>query len=240
MRAEAMNPGDYSAQLAGQYLSVGEVAMADRWQAKSKQNFGSANNYEVRKAFLEGRYDDAGRLARQGATATGLPGRPDVSPQALQILTDLDISAGRANEALARLLDNFPELSGSEPEFSSASGLFIVPVARALMALGQREQAMALLAKAEPWVRGRFRWTLGIPASSVVLARILSLEGKKAEALVELRAAVDAGNGVDWVFWTRDPAFDAIRDTPEFKQCVEIVKASNAKQLQAFRERPDL
>jgi hypothetical protein len=114
-------------------------------------------------------------------------------------------------------------------------------LAQAMIASGEQEAADRVLASAEAWTRTRQRWAIcQLTNCTLVLARILGVQGKRNEALVELRSAIDAGDGYDWQLWSRDPAFAAIADTPEFKQCVEIVKARNAQQLASLRARPEL
>jgi hypothetical protein len=71
-------------------------------------------------------------------------------------------------------------------------------------------------------------------------ARVLALRGRKQEALAALRAAEQAGwRGWGWR-WVRDlpPAFDSIRDDPEFKAIFADIERDMVRQRAELAKRP--
>jgi len=72
-----------------------------------------------------------------------------------------------------------------------------------------------------------------------VVARALALRGRKQEALAALRAAERAGWRWGWRFYRDlDPAFDSIRDEPEFKAIFADIERDMARQRAELAKRP--
>jgi len=70
-------------------------------------------------------------------------------------------------------------------------------------------------------------------------ARVLALRGRKQEALTALRAAERAGWRSDWrIYRDLDPAFDSIRDDPEFKAIFADIERDMARQRAELAKRP--
>jgi hypothetical protein len=71
-------------------------------------------------------------------------------------------------------------------------------------------------------------------------ARALALRGRKQEALTALRAAERAGwRGAAWrARRDFDPAFDSIRDEPEFKAIFADIERDMARQRAELAKRP--
>jgi hypothetical protein len=70
-------------------------------------------------------------------------------------------------------------------------------------------------------------------------ARVLALRGRKQEALTALRAAERAGWRSDWrIYRDLDPAFDSIRDDPEFKAIFADIERDMARQRAELAARP--
>jgi tetratricopeptide (TPR) repeat protein len=158
----------------------------------------------------------------------------------VDILARRALAAGRPADAAKLLQQYAPHLFTELAPLFDDQARLIPALSQALMETGDTERAQRLLAETESWTRsGRFSFIYRYPLT-VYRPRLLALQGRNADALVELRKAVDAGDGFDWQAWSRASEFKALATMPEFKACVEIVKARNAQQLAALRKLPEL
>ena len=218
------------------YGYLGDDATARKYLSLGHIEPGDTNTWGlVMQTQAEG--DDA-TVAREASRVVALS--PKVS-WAVNALARTQVAAGHASDAVALIRSSYPELMSNLRRFDPET-LAVVPVlALALTGDRRSEEAQLLLQNAEKAIssqgmqRSWFRFTLDL-----LLPRVLVLQGKKAEALSALRTAIQDGDGSTVRIWSRDPEFASIRDTPEFKQCVESAKARNAKQLESLRRQPEL
>jgi Tfp pilus assembly protein PilF len=222
------------------YLALGEESLAEEtfnaaYRAKvddSAANFGLAD-----LAFYRGKYRQAADYAARAWDMTVDKHSPRLV--AIPLLMRIDLAAGQPEAALARAHLAHPDLAEAPPKVTLDIIGMTPWYAQALIATGKRSEAQHVLALAERYLNSNPRLPVyyGI---TVLMPRILVLQGRKVEALTALRTAVDAGDGYDLWLWRDDPIFAPIAQTPEFLQCVELVRARNEQQRRSLREQPDL
>jgi hypothetical protein len=158
---------------------------------------------------------------------------------ALYVSSFADLEAGRIQTALSRYEKARPELFGKGPPAVDGSNWRVaIELVPFLQAAGHDERARLLLDRSEETIRGLPR--LGVKGYGVSDAQIFALRGQKDAALAALRAAERAGwRGPYWRWWlTRDPAFDSIRDEPEFKAVFADIERDMARQRAELAKRP--
>ncbi len=156
---------------------------------------------------------------------------------ALRLLGVIDYREGRYAESVARYWKAYPELSSATPRVDASNFETAVDMVPALQKLGRTDEARALLAGSEK-VMAKLPLLgagLGSRGRAPHDARALALRGRKQQALTALRAAERAG-------WRDsrdvDPAFDSIRDEPEFKAIFADIERDMARQRAELAKRP--
>jgi TolB-like protein/Flp pilus assembly protein TadD len=162
---------------------------------------------------------------------------------ALWLLGMIDYRQGRYGESVARYREAYPELFSAAPSVDVSNFVPAIDMVPALQKLGKTDEALALLAGSEkvmdklplPALLG-----LGGYGRAPHDARALALQGRKQEALTALRAAERAGwRGALWRYRRDvDPAFDSIRDDPEFKAIFADIGRDMARQRAELAARP--
>jgi tetratricopeptide (TPR) repeat protein len=153
--------------------------------------------------------------AQSAQKALALDPRDGTALYALAVVDQVngDIAAARARYASA-----YPELLGTEPPRVELDSYFnAVGLASILLRAGEDARARQLLDGSERIIRQLPR--LSMPGYGILDAQIHALRGDDAKALAALREAANAGwRGPFWRFYRdHDPAFDRIRNQPEFK-----------------------
>lgn len=155
-------------------------------------------------------------------------------------LAEIDISNGAVDRALERFEQAFPELLVDEPALENIDcSCSSVPLAAALLRVGETDRAERLLVLSESWNAGKPRQ--GNYGYGVNDVEIHALRGDTAKALRALREAEQAGwRSSVWRYY-RDfnPYFASIRDEPEFKAIFDDIErdlASQSKVLEQNRE----
>ena len=225
--------------LAMMYCDLGDDASCDRALRQAEER--SPDNAVV-NAFL-------GMRDLQGGDRNGAERRAgrilEANPRdsgALGLLGFIDYREGRYAESVARYRKAYPELFTAAPSIDAWNYTVAIDIVPALQKLGKTDEALALLAGSEkvmarlPMLGGGLKWE----GRATNDARALALRGRKQEALAALRAAEQAGwRGWGWR-WARDlqPAFDSIRDDPEFKAIFADIERDMARQRAELAKRP--
>jgi hypothetical protein len=142
---------------------------------------------------------------------------------------------------VARYRKAYPELFSAAPRVDASNFSTAIDMVPALQKLGRTDEALALLAGSEkvmarlPLLSAGF----GSDGRAPNEARVLALRGRNQEALTALRAAERAGWRSGWRFSRdADPAFDSIRDEPEFKAIFADIERDMARQRAELAARP--
>ena len=146
-----------------------------------------------------------------------------------------------ADEQHERALDVY---ATTYPELRDEPGLIIglhnyraaIDLALVFQQMGEWEKANDLLDQSHDFISGRPRlgWPGGYWISDVL---ILTLKGKKAEALAALRDGVDEDWRSLWWYYLRlDPNLESIRNEPEFQLIVSEIEADMFAQMRQIRE----
>ena len=155
---------------------------------------------------------------------------------ALMRVGHYEISAGQAANMLPGYKQVWPELVDKDPHVDGSSVIPAIELALVLQNTGSTESADRLLEQslvaltASP-LPGTHEY---VPQD----ARIRALLGNNNEALTILHRAVESGWRKDWwYYFEHDPAFNALRDKPQFEDIRSLVAADMAAQLERLNER---
>ncbi len=225
--------------LAMMYCDLGDDASCDRALRQAEERWPDnaiVNALLALRDLQGGDMNGAERRARRILEAN-----PRDSG-ALGLLGFIDYRDGRYAESVARYRKAYPELFTAAPRIDAWNYTVAIDIVPALQKLGKTDEALALLAGSEkvmarlPLLGGGLKWE----GRATNDARALALRGRKQEALAALRAAEQAGwRGWGWR-WVRDlqPAFDSIRDDPEFKAIFADIERDMARQRAELAKRP--
>jgi tetratricopeptide (TPR) repeat protein len=223
--------------LAILYSDLGDDAAFDRTLKEMHLRLPDSawvNGLLAGRALQGGDRSGAERYARRALQANPRDGG------ALEILGVIDYREGRYAESVARYRKAYPELFSAAPRVDAANFAVAIDVVPALQRLGRTDEAVALLAGSEKVMAGlplfgSLKWSGRAPNDALALA----LRGRKQEALAALRSAERAGWRLDWRFSRDlDPAFDSIRDDPEFKAIFADIERDMARQRAELAKRP--
>ena len=105
--------------------------------------------------------------------------------------------------------------------------------AQILDGIGDQQGARDILANTEDYLANRIvNWSFVEP----LYAKVYALLGRNDDAIEWLRLSVADGTLAWALAWMADPAFDRIRDEPEFQQLLNEIEAELAIQLERVRE----
>ncbi len=160
---------------------------------------------------------------------------------ALSVLGVVDYREGRYAESVARYRKAYPEMFSAAPRIGASDFTTAIDMVPALQKLGNTEEALALLAGSEKVMAKLplLGTATGLSGRAPHEARALALRGRKQAALTALRAAEQAGWRSSWRFHRDlDPAFDSIRDDPEFKAIFADIERDMVRQRAELAKRP--
>ena len=161
----------------------------------------------------------------------------------MSLLGGIDYREGRYVESVARYRNAYPELFMAAPRIDASNFMAAIDMVPALQKLGKTDEALALLAGSEK-VMAKLPLlpllVLELRGRAPNDAGALALRGRKQEALTALRAAEREGwRGALWQYRRDfDPAFDSIRDEPEFKAIFADIERDMARQRAELAKRP--
>jgi TolB-like protein/lipopolysaccharide biosynthesis regulator YciM len=183
-------------------------------------------------------YAYRGEFAQAESAAKRLLTIRSWQPTALRMLRDADLRAGKALRARVRYATAYPELFMREvPALDLSSARAAIDLALVLRTTGEDDRARVLLDRAEEVMRRRGPMSqFGYSFSD---AEIQSLRGRRAEALVELRQALQQGRRAGWRYHRDfDPNLESIRNEPEFKAIFAEIERDMVGQRAALATRP--
>jgi TolB-like protein/Tfp pilus assembly protein PilF len=233
-KAAALDPDSPSQQLAWLYWNLGDDPSVDRMlrQAEGRWPDNTAVNMALALRRLQG--GDASGAERHARRALDADPREST---ALWLLGIIDYRRGRYAESVGRYREAYPELLSAAPRIDAANFTVAVDMVPSLQKAGKTDDALVLLAGSEQ-VMARLP-LLGLQGYAPYDAVALALRGRKQEALAALRAAERAGWRGGWrALRDLDPAFDSIRDEPEFKAIFADIERDMARQRAELAKRP--
>jgi TolB-like protein/Tfp pilus assembly protein PilF len=191
----------YHAVLLGNvYANLGDLKQAGYWSEQAiKMNPDSlySNMGMFEHSVLLGEEESAKKYGRKILELTR---KKYITGYVLNYFQDLDLKAGRYNEARKWFADAYPELLDTKTvnigliNYESA-----ISFAHALINKGEKKHANLLLNKSLEYIKTLPR--LGGYGYGIADARICMLQGKKKETLDSLREAVDSGWREDWKYY---------------------------------------
>ena len=226
--------------LAMLYQALGDDASYDRVLRPAEERWPDNAFVNVWVAWRDLR--DGDRNAAERHARRALEANPRESA-ALSLLGVIDYRQGRYAESAARYRKVYPELFSAAPRVDASNFMAAIDMVPALQRLGKTDEALTLLAGSE-------KVMAKLPLLPLVAvggfgrapndARVLALRGRKQEAITALRAAERAGwRGALWRYRRDfDPAFDSIRNEPEFKAIFADIERDMARQRAELAKRP--
>jgi TolB-like protein/Tfp pilus assembly protein PilF len=236
-RAIALDPGDPSLPclLALRKLELGADAEAirlvtealKRWSDQAVVNSIAGDVFAVLgdSALAEGHARKAMAISAK------------YSYGAIEVLRNADLVRKDYATALRRYETAHAELFGPSPAVHSSNLQEAIGVALVLQRMGEPERAADLVDRAERVLRSLPQ---GLPVYFGFLgAQIHALRGDSGAALNALRQAERAGARSGWRYARDiDPAFESIRDDPEFKAVFADIERDMARQRAELAKRP--
>ncbi len=148
----------------------------------------------------------------------------------LAFLNAGDIEAGRYKESRARYLKGYPELFNEPPDVNAGNYWVAIDLAYLLTAAGDTGSARDLLTRSEAVIETLPR--LGSPGTRIGASQVYALQGRKEEALAELRKSIDMGWRTSWrAYFYQDATLTSLHAEPEWKAMRAELEADMATQL---------
>jgi TolB-like protein/DNA-binding winged helix-turn-helix (wHTH) protein/Tfp pilus assembly protein PilF len=225
------NP-DEQAQLGRYFMNLGDPDRAEYWFQASIELGPARLSARNGMMFLHLRRNDEAAAVDEARNI--LADFPD-SYAPLMLLRNHELREGRFIEARA-LYEKFrPELLRKDPEVGRTHRGGAVDLASVLLKTGETEQADLLLSRRLQYLQTKPR--LGAPPDPGASAQIFALQGKKQEALLVLRKALDESFGRGWWYiFYHEPNLESLHDEPEFQAMAAEIEAYMAEQLARVRE----
>lgn len=217
------------------YLDLGVPERAVKVVARIRDIAPDSVPYNWALALLELR---RGNTDKARAAAEELLRNSPRNRHALMIMRDRDLDRNDAAIARARYLEQLPgiERAGNE-EINPGNVETAVDFACLLIQMGDSARAETLLQASLEVMKStpRLAEYIGYKVADV---RAHSLLGNRAGALAALRDAYDDGWRLDW--WLEleaDRCLDDLRDEPEFKAVVKLIREDMRRQRAALDDR---
>jgi TolB-like protein/Flp pilus assembly protein TadD len=227
------NPGGLR-NLAMLHAELADDAEAARWVERAGA-LSAEHHYTHEAAALFHAY--RGEFAQSERSAGRLLAILPWNTDALRILRDADLRAGRPLRARVRYASAYPELFEEVVALDTNSALAAIDLALVLQQTDENVRAELLLDRA-----GGFTQKIGpmIPGRYAFAdAPVQALRGRRAEALTALRQAQQQGRRAGWRYYRDyDPALASIRNDPEFKAVFADIERDMARQRAELAARP--
>jgi len=238
LKANAVTPRDSENRsfIVSNLITLGDIEHAKLWLDEIRNRESDSYVYNAWMGTLAlrlGQTDSATRLSqRLGQQLPVLRGYLI----ALALLRDDDLSRNRAEDALDRYRQSYPEiLDNSSPEVHQNNFSAALEIAYLLQAMGANSRAEEVLE--ETLAVTESIPLIGPGGSGSGSAAVFALMGRKQDALAEIRRSVDAGwRATWWYYFDHYAPFESLRGEPEFQAVRAEVEADMAEQLAAVRE----
>jgi len=234
-KAMFIDPGDPSlpAYLGWLFLDLGDPDAAKYWIERSIALGPEGYWPRFSLAMLHLYRDDEAARVYMRKLLTGSKGRVRED----SILRRYLLRAGQCSEVRAMAEKRVPALLNEHsPEIDTIEKYSIaIDLALCLSKAGEQERADLLLDRSLQHIQTLPR--LGWDGYWIADAQIYALQGKKQEALIALRQAIDEGwRSLWWYFLKSDPSLESLHDEPEYQAMVAEIEADMAAQLAHVRE----
>jgi len=215
------------------YLDLGDEHQAQYWIDRSIELGLQDSTANFVLALLHFYRDEKKRTLEYARKLQVIDAR---SSAALEILAHYDLKEGRYAEARTRYEQGYPALlNENEPRIDRSNYAGAIVLALVLSNTDEQDRADMLLDRSLAFIHTLPR--LGYRGYLISDVRIYAQRGKKEEALVALRQAIDQGwRRYWWYYLEHDMGLEPIRHEPEFQAIVKEVKADMAEQLARVRE----
>jgi len=229
-KAVELDPGNpsHARWLTMVYLDLGDVETATYWLDKavaSAPDQGHTKWTQLLFAYYGGTQEDIMTAAAELL---------EIAPNqgwGLTVLRDSDLDAGRADLAVARYKQAYPDLLASDdPAVEGFAYGNAIEVALALIEVGDNERAEVLLNKSLETIKVEPR--MGYAGFGISDVEIYALLGDRLQALASLRQALDDGwRSFWWVALKNNRNLASLHGEPEFQAMVAELEAEMAEQL---------
>jgi TolB-like protein/cytochrome c-type biogenesis protein CcmH/NrfG len=233
-KAVDLDPGNpqYPSFMAILWSELGDRAEADRWANRARA-ISPDSPWEafIRFLILLNSGDLAGAASHGEVALRGF----ETNELVLWVLAANDVRLDRADIAVERYLAAYPVFSDDDPSIDATNFDSVISFAFLMQTTGDPARANRLLDRVMVFIQTIPR--LGFSGYGIADAVIYAIRGEKDRALVALREALDEGWGAGGrAALTFSPAFDGVRDEPQFQAIVAELEANTAAQLEIVRQ----
>ena len=236
-RALSIDPGSIRglSDLGLLYLDLGGPIEAEHWIRRSIELAPESFDANVAMQMLE-LYRGAETEALEHAR-TAITIRPQVSyhVDALELLRDHELEAGRSLDARALYETAHPELMLDQPGVDRRNYRAAIGLALVLSKTGDPQRVDRLLDRSLEVIQNIPR--LGPYGYGFSDVQIYAIRGERKVALSALRRAIDEALRCNWWYYLKyDRTLDSLHDEPEYQAMVKELEADMATQLAHVRE----
>jgi TolB-like protein/Flp pilus assembly protein TadD len=237
--AHELDPDDpeIASDIADYYLALGMPADARRWYDRSTEIDPAhpvSRSAPLSLYLYEGKTSPDGPALAKQLLEENIASRQNSRQLVLQTLWREAERDGTWDETLNLLRDHFPEYFQPDGDWSARSLATTWYVGAMLYAAGREDHAMRIMKPfLETSAESRRKYRLGM-----MHVWNLAATGQRDELLPALRELRQSGRAPDnWpVFVVRLPAFDFVREEPEFRELVEWLDTHSAEQREVLKE----
>ena len=217
------------------YLILGDEQLAEYWMDRAA--IIDPDGYFVTRARMALFLFLGDREKAQAMAKKGIAGYPAQSTHSYRVLRDVEIAAGRWNEARDIYKPHYGDLlTRSKPEIDYNNYELAVDLVSTLRGGGETGRAARLSESILDFFNSGFIQRLGQNGFEINDARVYALQGKRDLALNAIRDAIDMGwRGQWWYYLDQDLALESLRDEPQFQAMMYEVRDDLAAQLIRLR-----
>ena len=216
--------------------NVGLPEIADRYLAKAR-SLGPDEPVVAKCTSVvltnRGQTKQSATLADK-VLSNGIGDRWDSDRVLLRAIRDHAFETGDLATAVTHYRNRRPELFSPAPEISPANATIATDLALLFRRLGDEHKAQALIDAALQWYRqtqpaGVYGYIYG-----TMEVNLLALDGQPELAMGALEKAINGGYRWQWKWDFANPAYDTLRDRPEFQALLMYVEQDMARQREAI------
>jgi len=229
-------------QIAAAAEELGEPAWADRYARQGEALQTGQPSMLATRVMMQlnrGNFDAAFEISRR-ALDEDKDNRWGSEQMFLRTVRDRAIRSGEFEQALHYFRSRLPGLFAEPPTFHEQDVVFADDLALLLRHAGDDKQATRLLDAALARYEAITPEGVHGFVTGITDVELLALSGRREEALIALRQAVDSGWRRHWPWTLAGQNLASLRDSDDFRAILAELEADTAAQLETIRALPSL